>query len=222
MPLPAHPDGLETATLPDATVVRLAGPALREANCSGLADLGDRDVFLDCGHVEYVTAAGLGFLVRLHTRLAAAGRHLCLFGVSAAVYEALAVTRLTRLLEVRSPPVRRILLVEDEATTREALKMVLEEEGYRVRCAGDGQEALEQLRHEDRPDLILLDLGLPVMTGSDFRRQQRQDPALAAIPVVVLSGRAIEAQQAAGLDAAGYIEKPVSMDALLETIRRCC
>jgi CheY-like chemotaxis protein len=60
------------------------------------------------------------------------------------------------------------------------------------------------------------------MTGSAFRRQQRQDPALAAIPVVVLSGRAIDAQQAAGLDAVGYIEKPVSIEALLATIRRCC
>jgi anti-anti-sigma factor len=124
MPLPTRSDHPETEPLPDAAVVRLPGPALREANCSGLADLGDRDLFLDCGHVEYATAAGLGFLVRLHARLAAAGRHLCLFGVSAAVYETLAVTRLTRLLDVGSPPVRRILLVEDEAATRRALQMV--------------------------------------------------------------------------------------------------
>jgi anti-anti-sigma factor len=99
-----------TATLPGITVVPLPGPSLCETNCSELAeqlaDLGDRDVYLDCSEVQYITAAGLGLLVRLHARLAAAGRRLCLLRISAAVYEVLSVAQLTVVLEVQTPPVR--------------------------------------------------------------------------------------------------------------------
>jgi anti-anti-sigma factor len=102
MSLPTHPDGLETAT-----VVPLPGPALCETNCSALADLADRDLYLDCGEVQYVTAAGLALLVRLQAQLASAGRRLCLLRLSAAVYEVLSVSQLTVVLEVQPPPARR-------------------------------------------------------------------------------------------------------------------
>jgi anti-anti-sigma regulatory factor len=111
MLLPAHPDRLENESLPGATVVPLPGPALGETNCSALAeqlaDLSERDLYLDCGEVQYVTTAGLDLLLRLQARLAAASRRLCLLRLAAAMYEVLSVSQLTVVLEVQPPPARR-------------------------------------------------------------------------------------------------------------------
>jgi CheY-like chemotaxis protein len=84
---------------------------------------------------------------------------------------------------------RRILVVEDDAITLCAIRMVLKWEGYDVDCARDGREALDKLRRSpNKPDLILLDVQMPVLDGEQFRQQQRGDPALRDIPVVVISG----------------------------------
>src|ERR1043166_6147962 len=80
-----------------------------------------------------------------------------------------------------------ILVVEDDPDVREALVLLLEREGYAVTSVNNGQEALEQLRATPSA-LILLDLMLPVMDGFEFRVHQLQDPALARVPVIVLSG----------------------------------
>ena len=82
---------------------------------------------------------------------------------------------------------RSILIVEDDSDLREALSEVLRDEGYSVESAADGREALDRLRRDLRPSLILLDLTMPVMNGWQFRAEQRRDPALSEIPVVVLS-----------------------------------
>jgi CheY-like chemotaxis protein len=111
---------------------------------------------------------------------------------------------------------KRILLVEDDEITRGAIKMVLEWEGYRVDCAANGQEALDYLHSHGRPELILLDVMMPVLDGEEFRREQKRDPSLAKIPVVVVS--ALEA--AARLDAAGHVQKPFQVEELLAAIRR--
>src|SRR2546427_10726049 len=80
----------------------------------------------------------------------------------------------------RHQHVRRILLVEDDPDLRDAVRLVLEDAGYDVVCAGEGREALTRVR-ESPFSLVLLDLMLPVMDGFEFRVQQMQDPAIAQI-----------------------------------------
>src|SRR4051794_38724785 len=82
---------------------------------------------------------------------------------------------------------RTILIVEDDAATRDALSIVLGDEGYTVVGVANGQEAIHHLHSAAPPNLILLDLMMPIMDGWQFRRAQVQDPRLDSIPVVVLS-----------------------------------
>src|SRR6185436_12323698 len=84
-------------------------------------------------------------------------------------------------------PAANILLVEDDFDVRDALIPILEYEGHRVVGAASGQEALDRLRSGAKPSLILLDLMMPGMSGMEFRAEQLRDPALASIPVVVVS-----------------------------------
>jgi CheY-like chemotaxis protein len=114
---------------------------------------------------------------------------------------------------------RRILLVEDDPATRDALTLVLGLEGYQVTVAADGKEALDLLRRQEPPGLILLDLLTPVMDGWQFRREQAADPKLADIPVVIISGADHVEHEAASLGAAGYIRKPVEAGTLVATVR---
>jgi CheY-like chemotaxis protein len=115
-----------------------------------------------------------------------------------------------------TPSGKCILLVEDDDLLRGAMKMVLEWEGYRVACAGDGREALDYLRGGERPSVILLDVMLPVLDGRQFRQEQRRDPDLAAVPVVVVS--ALDAADCP--DAAAHVRKSFAPQELLEAIRR--
>jgi signal transduction histidine kinase/DNA-binding response OmpR family regulator len=116
---------------------------------------------------------------------------------------------------------RTVLVVDDDADTRNSVAEILEAHGYRVHVASNGQEALDTLRGEGpRPGLILLDMMMPVMDGSTFRSEQQRDPALSAIPVVVFSAYGSVARTAANLRAAGYLAKPLTMDSLLQTIAR--
>src|SRR5256885_9577764 len=82
---------------------------------------------------------------------------------------------------------RTALIVEDDDAIRDSLADLLRDEGWRVELAPDGQQALLQLRRGLRPDVILLDLMLPIMNGWEFRVEQRRDPPLALLPVVAMS-----------------------------------
>jgi CheY-like chemotaxis protein len=114
-----------------------------------------------------------------------------------------------------------ILVVDDDAAIREALAAALEDEGYSVRSAANGREALKLLRATAAaPALILLDLMMPVMSGWDFRAAQQQDRALARIPVVVLSADRDVQAKAASVRAQAYLPKPVNLDSLLATVSR--
>ena len=115
----------------------------------------------------------------------------------------------------RSPA---ILLVEDDPGIREAMQMVLEDEGYRVVLAENGREALAVLRSGKRPDLIVLDLRMPVMDGWEFRTHQKADPKLAGIPLIAVS--ADGSAQAAAIDANAYLRKPLSAETLVAAIGR--
>ena len=101
-----------------------------------------------------------------------------------------------------------ILVVEDERQMRTLLASILSREGYRVRLAANGAEGLEVLRR-DRPNLVLLDLGLPHLSGAAFRAVQRKmAPEMAAIPVVVVSGSENAASEAERLGAVSCLRKP--------------
>jgi len=113
---------------------------------------------------------------------------------------------------------RTLLVVEDDADVREALDGLLSTEGFRVTGCSNGLEALEVLRASPKPDLILLDLMMPIMDGWQFRVAQKDDPELANIPVLALS--ADSTAKAAAIDAEAYLRKPVDYDTLIDTIDR--
>src|SRR6267378_1868193 len=93
----------------------------------------------------------------------------------------------------------RALLVEDDAAIRDVLEPMLSDEGLQLSSFRNGQDALSHLRTSSPPDVILLDLMMPVMDGWQFRVEQRKDPVLATIPVVALS--ADGTPKAAAIDA---------------------
>jgi CheY-like chemotaxis protein len=113
------------------------------------------------------------------------------------------------------PPV---LLVDDDAAVRRTIARFLTFEGFAVVEASNGQEALTYLRTGAGASVIVLDLRMPVMDGWTFRREQRLDPRLENIPVVVLSGA--DADRLPELDAAAAFEKPVRMAQVAGAIRR--
>lgn len=115
---------------------------------------------------------------------------------------------------------RGVLVVEDDPDIRETIAQILEEEGYEVRGASNGKQALDLLHEGVRPQLILLDLMMPVMDGWRFRTEQRQDPTIADIPVIVISADGNLRQQAAKIQANGYLRKPVGIDTLLDAVER--
>jgi signal transduction histidine kinase len=113
---------------------------------------------------------------------------------------------------------RSLLVIEDDADIREALDGLLSMEGFRVTGCSNGREALDWLRMSPKPDLILLDLMMPIMDGWQFRVAQKDDPELATIPVLALS--ADSTAKAAAIDAEAYLKKPVDYDTLIATIDR--
>ena len=115
---------------------------------------------------------------------------------------------------------KSILVIEDDPAIREVLTQILELEGYTVTCVKDGRDAMNHLRRAGRPDLILLDLMMPVMDGWQFRTEQKRDPELASIPVVVISADGNIRQKAASLDAADCLQKPIELYELLGVIQR--
>jgi CheY-like chemotaxis protein len=113
-----------------------------------------------------------------------------------------------------------ILLVEDDALIQLDLSALLRDEGYAVVTANHGQEALEWLRSGPRPDLILLDLNMPVMDGWAFREAQLADAALAEIPVVVLSGLNDPSANSQAFHSVVRLAKPIQLDRLLRVVRQ--
>jgi CheY-like chemotaxis protein len=115
-----------------------------------------------------------------------------------------------------------ILVVEDDPDLAQLVGEVLESAGYRTAIAGNGVEALDQLRANTHPDLILLDMMMPVMDGWTFREEQCKEPALASIPVVAVTADGDARGKAAAIQAAGYVTKPITIDSLLDAVERVC
>jgi len=118
---------------------------------------------------------------------------------------------------------RSVLLIEDDADIRESIASLLEQEGYRVDTACNGREALDRLEQlGSAPDVILLDLMMPVLDGAGFRSEQEKSPAFAQIPVVVVSGDGNPLPKAKSLGAAGWLKKPFEAGELLAVVDRVC
>ena len=114
----------------------------------------------------------------------------------------------------------RVLIVEDEPDIRNLVVLHLQRDGYQVTSAGSGEEALRQVRLSP-PDLVLLDLMLPTMSGLEVCRRLRQEPATATLPIVMLTAKADEVDKVVGLElgADDYVVKPFSPKELLARVR---
>ncbi len=119
---------------------------------------------------------------------------------------------------------KRILLVDDAEDICVLMAELLSFEGYEVDCASNGYEALEHLRSTtERPDAILLDLMMPVMDGYAFRAQQKRDPALASIPILLMTAGGDIDEKARALEAQGYLKKPFKdLEAVLSSVAKVC
>lgn len=117
---------------------------------------------------------------------------------------------------------RRILLVEDSSTMRRMLSMKLQDEGYEVSTANDGQEGLAKAAEEPHPELILTDFEMPEMDGAGLCRAVKADKTLRAIPILLLTTLAEIDSKIAGLEAGAddYILKPKSPDDFREMFKR--
>jgi CheY-like chemotaxis protein len=114
---------------------------------------------------------------------------------------------------------RDILIVDDDPDIRDALSECLRFEGYSVHSAADGRDALDRLEYGLKPDLILLDLMMPVLNGFDVLAALRKRPDWSSIPVVVVSAnRGYQAEDLAG--AVSILRKPVNMDNLLAVVEQ--
>ncbi len=121
---------------------------------------------------------------------------------------------------------KKILVIEDEKDLSELLVFNLEKEGFRMLCAYDGVSGLEKAQREE-PDLIVLDLMLPGLMGTEVCKELRKEPRTARIPVLMLTAKGEEIDRVVGFEvgADDYIVKPFSMRELLlrirAIIRRC-
>lgn len=109
-------------------------------------------------------------------------------------------------------------MVDDDAEFCEVVAEILRDEGHIVACAANGSSALERLREDPLPTVILLDLAMPVMNGWSFLSELQQDARFSAVPVVLLSGIANIATEAEALGVTGCITKPVAIDSLKNLI----
>jgi two-component system phosphate regulon response regulator PhoB len=115
---------------------------------------------------------------------------------------------------------KQILIVEDEDDVLELLRFNLTKEGFSVATATRGEDGLKAVAQK-RPDLILLDLMLPGLSGLDVCRQLRKDPKTAGIPIIMVTAKGEEADIVVGLEvgADDYVTKPFSIKVLISRIR---
>lgn len=112
---------------------------------------------------------------------------------------------------------KRVLLVEDEASLRSAFADILVWEGYEVEALPDGAAALERIARDPRPDVIVLDLLMPVLSGSEFLLAAQ--PMIQSIPVIVISGASAELP--AGVGVCVRLQKPIPPGEFLRAVEYC-
>ncbi len=113
----------------------------------------------------------------------------------------------------------RILVIEDNLDNYDLVRFLLEQEGYSVLGAYDGRQGLEMAR-ELLPDMVLLDLSLPEISGWELAAQLKADPATAAITILAITGHTLPGDRQRALDAGcdGYISKPLDIPEFLQTV----
>ncbi len=113
-----------------------------------------------------------------------------------------------------------ILIVEDHPTMREAMRLVLEGEGFVIEEAADGLTALALLR-TDPPDLVFLDMNIPGSSGAEVLAKIKEDPATASVRVIIVTADGEEGRESAlAMGADEYFTKPFSPITLLQTVER--
>ena len=114
-----------------------------------------------------------------------------------------------------------VLLIEDNALNRDMLKRRLERKEFIVSCAEDGQSGIDMAKNEI-PDIILLDLSLPIIDGWNVARQLKADPNTKSIPIIALTAHAMKGDRQKALDAGcdDYDTKPVNLEGLLEKMHK--
>ena len=110
-----------------------------------------------------------------------------------------------------------VLIVEDNELNRDMLGRRIERRGYEISIAVDGQEGLEKMKSE-KPDIVLMDMGLPILDGWEATRQAKADHELKNIPIIALTAHALEEDRLKALDAGAddFDTKPVEIKRLLE------
>jgi len=111
-----------------------------------------------------------------------------------------------------------VLVIDDDVPTREALTAVLEDDGHVVSQAADGREALNLLGRMELPDVALLDMMMPIMTGWRFLEVVRQSPTLRRLRVIVMSAASEQLLTTTG--AAAIVRKPLDIDHLLAVVHQ--
>lgn len=116
---------------------------------------------------------------------------------------------------------KRILIVEDKASSREFLRAALEHQGYTIIEAADGDEGLRKAR-EEVPDLILLDLQMPIRNGYDVLTELRREPRFRSLPIIAVTASAMQGDREKALAAGfnGYLTKPLPLSNLRSEIQR--
>ncbi|RTR06433.1 response regulator transcription factor [Halomonas nitroreducens] len=114
----------------------------------------------------------------------------------------------------------KVLVVDDEPNIVLSLEFLMQQAGFEVTTAGDGEAALACIA-TDTPDLVLLDISLPGISGFDVLERLRADPALARLPIIMLTahGREVEREKGLALGADDYVTKPFSTQALVEKVK---
>jgi CheY-like chemotaxis protein len=115
---------------------------------------------------------------------------------------------------------RPILVVDDDDDVREMLCAVLSAEGYEAVGAADGVEALQCMRRDGPPSLVVVDLMMPRMDGEDLIRTMTQDPSLADIPIAIMSGQPSVHTAARAIAVNARLGKPLELDDVLAVVRR--
>jgi two-component system response regulator MprA len=118
-------------------------------------------------------------------------------------------------------PMQLLLIVEDNDVAREGLAVVLRREGYRVVPTANGEQALQQLRGGPRPDLILLDMLMPVLDGWHFLSRLGREGPQPPVPVIIVTSTNLTREWADDHGCHGFVRKPVETERLLEEVRRC-
>jgi CheY-like chemotaxis protein len=116
---------------------------------------------------------------------------------------------------------KKVLIVEDDAAARDGLATILQREGYHVATLPDGLKALDYLRDGARPDLILLDMLLPVMDGWNLLKEMQSWSRPLDVPIIIMTGMCLSPEWSAANGCRGFVRKPIAVNELLAEMSRC-